>query len=220
MRDIHFDFENVDPKDKFPYNEFLRNLKARLPKGYTLSTTLFSKTHPSQPGELFDAYDYRVHGAICDFVIIMTYDWGWQGGPPMAVSPIGAVRQVVQFAKTRMPKHKIMVGQNLYGFDWTLPYKIGNPPAKAVSSVSAIALARAHNVPIHYDYKAQAATFKYYDKNGHQHEVWVEDSRSVQATMNLIKEEDVRGISYWKIGLMFPQNPRLLVENFNIVKKV
>jgi cortical fragment-lytic enzyme len=57
----------------------------------------------------------------------------------------------------------------------------------------------------------QACTFKYYDKNGHQHGVWFEDSRSVQATMNLIKEEDVRGISYWKIGLMFPQNPRHLV---------
>ena len=34
-----------------------------------------------------------------------------------------------------------MMGQNLYGFDWKLPFKQGNPPAKAVSSV-AVALAR------------------------------------------------------------------------------
>ena len=39
-----------------------------------------------------------------------------------------------------------MMGQNLYGFDWKLPFKQGNPPAKAVSSVAAVALARKYNV--------------------------------------------------------------------------
>jgi spore germination protein len=74
-------------------------------------------------------------------------------------------------------------------------------------------------VPIHYDYNAQAPTFKYYDAEGRQHEVWFEDSRSLQAKLNLIKEQGIRGISYWKIGLPFPQNVRLLAENFNIMKK-
>ena len=49
-----------------------------------------------------------------------------------------------------------MMGQNLYGFDWKLPFKQGNPPAKAVSSVAAVALARKYNVPIRYDFTAQA----------------------------------------------------------------
>ena len=39
-----------------------------------------------------------------------------------------------------------MMGQNLYGFDWKLPFKQGNPPAKAISSVAAVALARKYNV--------------------------------------------------------------------------
>ena len=50
-----------------------------------------------------------------------------------------------------------MMGQNLYGFDWKLPFKEGNPPAKAVSSVAAVALARKYNVPIRYDFTAQAS---------------------------------------------------------------
>ena len=29
-----------------------------------------------------------------------------------------------------------------------------------------------------------------------------------------MKEQGIGGISYWKIGLPFPQNWRLLVENF------
>ena len=39
-----------------------------------------------------------------------------------------------------------MMGQNLYGFDWKLPFKEGNPPAKAISSVAAVALARKYHV--------------------------------------------------------------------------
>ena len=112
-----------------------------------------------------------------------------------------------------------MMGQNLYGFDWKLPFKEGNPPAKAVSSVAAVALARKYNVPIRYDFTAQAPHFNYFDENGVQHEVWFEDSRSVQSKFNLMKEQGIGGISYWKIGLPFPQNWRLLVENFTITKR-
>ena len=96
-----------------------------------------------------------------------------------------------------------MMGQNLYGFDWKLPFKEGNPPAKAVSSVAAVALARKYNVPIRYDFTAQAPHFNYFDENGVQHEVWFEDSRSVQSKFNLMKEQGIGGISYWKIGLPF-----------------
>ena len=91
-----------------------------------------------------------------------------------------------------MPPQKIMMGQNLYGFDWKLPFKQGNPPAKAIPSVAAVALARKYNVPIRYDFTAQAPHFNYFDENGVQHEVWFEDSRSVQSKFNLMKERDRR----------------------------
>jgi spore germination protein len=219
MTDVHFDFEDVAPEDRYAYNQFLRNVKSRLPNGYTLSTTLVPKTSANQKGRFYEAHDYKAHGQIVDFVVIMTYDWGWQGGPPMAVSPIGPVKKVIQYAKTEMPASKIMMGQNLYGFDWTLPYKQGNPPAKAVSSVGAVDLARKYNMPIQYNYSSQAPTFQYYDEQGKQHEVWFEDARSVQAKFNLIKETGIRGISYWKLGLPFPQNWVLLNDNFILSKK-
>ena len=47
------------------------------------------------------------------------------------------------------------MGQNLYGYDWTLPF-IPGTVAKAVSPQQAIQLAAQHNVPIEYDTKAQA----------------------------------------------------------------
>ena len=94
-----------------------------------------------------------------DFVVIMTYEWGYSAGPPMAVSPIGPVRQVLEYAKTEIPANKIMMGQNLYGYDWTLPFVKGGAYARAISPQTAISLARENHAFIEYDYTAQAPFF-------------------------------------------------------------
>ena len=219
FRDIHFDFEFLRPTDREAYNRFLRKAKDRFrQEGWLLSTALAPKTSATQKGEWYEAHDYGAHGEIVDFVVIMTYEWGYSGGPAMAVSPIDQVRRVIQYALTEMPGQKIMMGQNLYGYDWTLPFVQGSV-ARAVSPQQAIQLAATNNVPILYDTKAQAPHFNYTATDGKRHEVWFEDARSIQAKFNLIKELNLRGMSYWKLGLAFPQNWLLIVENFNVVKR-
>lgn len=220
FRDIHFDMEFLPPESREDYNKFLRKAKERLSReGFLMSTALAPKTSAQQAGAWYEAHDYRAHGEIADFVVLMTYEWGYSGGPPMAVSPIGPVRSVVEYALTEMPANKIMLGQNLYGYDWTLPYVPGGPYARAVSPQQAIDIARINNVPIQYDYTAQAPHFNYTDANGRQHEVWFEDARSIQAKFDLIKELGLRGISYWKLGIDFPQNWLLINNYFNVVKR-
>ncbi|MGD6782391.1 glycosyl hydrolase family 18 protein [Sutcliffiella horikoshii] len=218
FKDIHFDFEYLRPADKEAYNTFLRKARDRFKKeGWLISTALAPKTKADQKGKWYEAHDYKTHGEIVDFVVIMTYEWGYSGGPPMAVSPIGPVREVLEYAITEMPSEKIMMGQNLYGYDWTLPFVQGGEFAKAISPQAAIELAANNNVAISYDEEAQAPTFKY-SKDGKEHEVWFEDARSIQAKFDLIKELNLRGISYWKLGLPFPQNWLLITDNFNVVK--
>ncbi|MCY8742337.1 glycosyl hydrolase family 18 protein, partial [Bacillus haynesii] len=148
-----------------------------------------------------------------------TYEWGYSGGPPMAVSPIGPVREVIEYALTEMPASKIVMGQNLYGYDWTLPYTPGGPLARAISPQRAIEIASENNAAILYDETAQAPYFRYTDNAGKQHEVWFEDARSIQAKFDLIRELNLRGISYWKLGLSFPQNWLLIADQFNVVKE-
>ncbi|WHZ03188.1 glycoside hydrolase family 18 protein [Neobacillus sp. YX16] len=219
FRDIHFDFEFLRPADREAYNAFLRKAKARFQReGWLMSTALAPKTSATQKGKWYEGHDYRAHGQIADFVVIMTYEWGYSGGPAMAVSPIDQVRRVLEYAITEMPPNKIMMGQNLYGYDWTLPFVQGSV-AKAVSPQQAIELAARYRVPIQYDTKAQAPFFRYTAEDGKRHEVWFEDARSIQAKFNLIKELKIRGMSYWKLGLAFPQNWLLIVENFNVVKR-
>lgn len=218
FRDIHFDFEFIRPADREAYNRFLRKAKQRFTsEGWLLSTALAPKTSATQAGKWYEGHDYKAHGEFADFVVIMTYEWGYSGGPAMAVSPIDQVRRVLEYAITEIPAGKIMMGQNLYGYDWTLPFVQGTV-AKAVSPQQAIELAAKHRVPIQFDTKAQAPFFKY-SEGGKEHEVWFEDARSIQAKFNLIKELNIRGMSYWKLGLAFPQNWLLIVDNFNVTKR-
>lgn len=217
--DVHFDFEFLPPEDREAYNSFLRKAKQRLSEaGLLMSTALAPKTSAEQEGAWYEAHDYAAHGEIVDFVVLMTYEWGYSGGPPLAVSPIDKVREVVNFALSVVPANKILLGQNLYGYDWTLPYEEGGEPAEALSPQQAIARAREQNVAIQYDTQSQAPFYMYTDSQGNRHEVWFEDARSIQAKFDMIKELNLRGISYWKLGLAFPQNWLLLQDNFIIEK--
>ncbi|ALC88489.1 spore gernimation protein [Bacillus sp. FJAT-18017] len=218
FRDIHFDFEYLRPADREAYNNFLRRARDRFKQeGWLISTALAPKTSAAQKGKWYEAHDYRTHGEIVDFVVIMTYEWGYSGGPAQAVSPIGPVREVLEYALTEMPGSKIMMGQNLYGYDWTLPFVQGSI-ARAVSPQQAIQIAARNNVSIQYDTRAQAPFFRYTAEE-RNHEVWFEDARSIQAKFDLIKELNLRGMSYWKLGLAFPQNWLLITENFNVTKR-
>ncbi|KEZ47471.1 LysM peptidoglycan-binding domain-containing protein [Metabacillus indicus] len=220
FRDIHFDMEYLRPADREAYNRFLKKAKARFKKeGWLISTALAPKTSADQKGKWYEAHDYKAHGEIVDFVVVMTYEWGYSGGPPMAVSPIGPVREVLDYTLTEIPAGKVMMGQNLYGYDWTLPFKPGGQFAKAISPQQAIRLASRYNVPIQYDMKAQAPHFNYRAEDGKEHEVWFEDARSIQAKFDLMKELKLRGMSYWKLGLSFPQNWLLITDNFEVVKR-
>ena len=218
--DVHFDFEFIPVDLRENYTQFLLRATERLRgEGLLVSAALAPKTSAGQTGQWYEAHDYAAIGNIVDFVVIMTYEWGYSGGPPMPVSPIGPVEQVLQYALSEMPAYKIMMGQNLYGYDWTLPFVRGETFARAISPQQAIQIALDNNVSISYDYRAQAPFYNYTDNQGNRHIVWFEDARSIQAKFDLLKRLGIRGISYWKLNFSFPQNWLLIDNNFNVTKR-
>lgn len=219
FRDVHFDFEFIPQEDREAYNAFLRKIKPRLTdNGLLLSTALAPKTSGEQMGLLYEAHDYPAHGEIVDFLVLMTYEWGYSAGPPLPVSPLNEVERVLEYAVSVIPPEKILMGQNLYGYDWTLPFVQGESFARSISPQQAIQIAREHNVAIEFDTTAQAPFFHYFDAAGNEHEVWFEDARSIQAKFDLIRRLGLRGIAYWKLGISFPQNWLLLGDQFEIEK--
>ncbi|MDI6880478.1 MAG: glycoside hydrolase family 18 protein [Desulfitobacteriaceae bacterium] len=219
-RGLDFDFEYLGRENREGYNRFLQKAAARLKaRGYFISAALAPKLSAKQRGVLYEGHDYPAIGRIVDFIFFMTYEWGWSGGKPMAVSPINQVRKVMEYAISAVPREKVMMGIPLYGYDWTLPYVPGGKFAHSISPQQALQRAIRYGVSIHYDPTVQAPWFRYTDEQGQQHEVWFEDARSIQAKFNLVKELGLRGFYYWVLGRDFPQNWLLVEDNFTVRKR-
>ena len=197
---VNLNIEYVYPFDREDYNAFLRRLSETLhPKGYYLSSAIAPKTSDEQYGLLYTAHDYEAHGKYCDRVIIMTYEWGYTYSAPQAVSPVNRIRSVLDYAVTKIPSGKILLGFSNYGYNWTLPWQQGKAAA-VISNTAAANLAAANFAQIRFDEKAQAPFFNYTDPSGVRHEVWFEDARSVRARLALVSEYGLAGISYWTIN--------------------
>jgi len=208
---LDIDLEYIFPKDRENYNSFLRKVVTDLKVlGYPVTTALAPKPSGDIKGLLYEAHDYPVHGALANHVILMTYEWGYTAGPPLAVSPLYEVKKILDYAVTVIPSKKVFMGIPNYGYDWTLPYVKGTT-ATALGNVEAVDLARKVNASIQYDYTSQAPYFNYYASNGKQHVVWFEDARSMNAKLRTANEYNLGGVSYWTIGKYFPQ--AWLVQN-------
>jgi spore germination protein len=218
-RGLDVDFEYVLPEDASPYAAFLSALTRRLePLGYPVIAALAPKTSSQQRGTLYEGHDYAAMGKAVRRVLLMTYEWGYTYGPPMAVAPLPNVRQVVEYALTQIPAEKIWLGVPNYGYDWPLPFVQGKTRATSISSQQAVALARRYGVDIQYDDRAQAPWFRYSDEQGVTHEVWFEDARSIQAKLSLVPEYGLDGVGYWNLMREFPQNWQVLSSLFQILQ--
>ena len=215
---VDIDFEYIRPEDRVPFAEFVADVRNLLsPYGYHVSVALAPKTSDTQAGLLYEGKDYGLLGEAADGVLLMTYEWGYTYGPPMAVAPLDQVRRVVEYAVTRITPSKIDLGIPNYGYDWTLPFVQGSSRATTVSNQEAVRIATEAGVPIQFDEVAMSPFFRY-EKNGQQHEVWFEDVRSYREKFALLPMYGLRGMGYWQIMRFFRPNWLLLENTFRIQK--
>ena len=203
---VDVDFEFILPEDAARYPEFIANLRESLvPLGVPVMVALVPKTSADQPGDFYQGHNYRLLGQAADYVFLMTYEWGYTYGPPMAVAPLNQVTRVVDYALSEIPREKIWMGMPNYGYDWPLPFLQGTTRAQSISNEQAIQLAITHNIAIQYDETAQSPYFHYTDAGGTIHEVWFEDARSIAAKWNLARESGLAGVRFWNLMQEFPK---------------
>lgn len=213
---LDIDFEYIKAEDRDLFTEFVRKCANSMHEnGYLISVALAPKISANQQGLLYEGKDYKALGEIADSVLLMTYEWGYTYGPPMAVAPINQVRRVVEYAVTEISPLKIDLGIPNYGYDWPLPYERGITKAKTIGNIEAVRIAAENGVNIEFDETAQSPYFTY-ESNGVSHEVWFEDVRSIQKKFDLITEFGLHGAGYWNIMQFFRANWLLLENNFYI----
>ena len=214
---LDVDFEYLPGQLASAYAAFLARLQRLVrSQGMFLWAALAPKTSAGQPGLLYEGHDYAAVGAAADGVLLMTYEWGYTAGPPMAVAPLPNVRAVLDYAVTAIPPEKIFLGIPNYGYDWPLPFVQGVTRATSISNQRAIQLAREYQIAIQYDYTAQSPFFHYTDSAGTVHEVWFEDARSLDAKLRLIAEYGFQGTGIWNLMRPFSQIWLLLDALYDI----
>lgn len=215
---VDIDFEYILAEDRDKFTAFVRRVADQMrANGYHTSVALAPKTSAGQTGVLYEGKDYRALGEAADHVLLMTYEWGYTYGPPMAVAPINQVRRVVEYAVTEIPVEKIDLGIPNYGYDWALPFERGVTAATTIGNVQAVRIAIEQGVPIEFDTLSASPFFKY-QAGGVEHEVWFEDVRSLQQKFDLMKEFGLGGCGYWQIMRWFKANWLLLEKNFYVRK--
>lgn len=211
---LDIDFEYIRAEDRKAFAAFVGfTTQVMNLFGYPVSVALAPKTSRDQPGLLYEGVDYRLLGMAANRAMLMTYEWGYTYGPPMAVAPINMVRRVVDYAITEIPREKISLGIPNYGYDWPLPYVRGVTRAQTLGTLEAIRLAIGHGVEIRFDETAMSPYFRYW-QYGIQHEVWFEDVRSLKAKFDLVKEYGLSGVGYWQLMRYYRANWLLLDELF------
>lgn len=217
---LDIDMEFVPSQYRLDFAAFAENAANRLNSlGLVLHVDLAPKTSPDQKGALYESHDYGLLGAAADYVFLMTYEWGYTYGPPMAVAPLPSVKRVLDYALTEIPRSKIFLGIPNYGYDWALPYERGVTEAVNMGNLGAVQLAVSTGSEILFDNYAQSPYFYYTDIYGTEHVVWFEDVRSLYGKYSLAAENDLRGCGYWNLMRPFPQNYLLLNQMFRIIKK-
>lgn len=203
---LDVDFEYLPGQLAEAYAAFLDRLRQLLePQGRFLWAALAPKTSTRQRGLLYEGHSYSAVAAAVDGVLLMTYEWGYTAGPPMAVAPLPNVREVLDYAVTEIPREKIYLGIPNYGYDWPLPFAEGRTRARSLSNQEAVELAVRYSAEIQFDAAAQAPWFNYTAPDGVPHVVWFEDARSMSAKLRLIGEYGLYGAGYWNLMRPYPQ---------------
>lgn len=221
---IDVDFEYISPDAADAYVEFINRIRAALPNAgsYEIFVSLAPKTSDEMRGLLYEGHDYAKLGEAADRVLVMTYEWGYTYGPPMAVAPIGAVRRVLDYAVSRIESEKVLMGVPNYGYDWPLPYVKGETKAESLSNTEAVERAINKNAAIEFDGEAAAPYFGYYDRRGGEateHIVWFDDAVSMDRKLRLAYEKSLYGGGVWNVMSYFPQLWAVLNSLYTVKKQ-
>lgn len=214
---LDIDFEFI--ADKESYIAFIEETTDRLHEaGFTVNVDLAPKVSSDQKGLLYEAHDYKRIGEIADTVLLMTYEWGYSLGPPMAIAPLNQVRRVVEYAVTQIEPSKIMLGIPNYAYDWRLPFVRGVTKAEVIGNQDAVERAIKYRAQIQFDEEAESPFYYYTDEAGSAHVVWFEDVRSILAKLRLIDEYSLLGGGYWNIMKKFAGNWTVIDETYIVEK--
>lgn len=193
---VNLDFEGLDPKDRWSFDNFLIELSAKLkPKGYLLTIDVPAKSYDNKWNDYAYWCDYIDIGRTCDIVMIMCYDEHWSTSKPGPVASVQMDHAVLKYATSVMPKEKVFLGLPFYGYDW--PQK-GRATARRYGSVTKLLEERSGKLM--WDREAKVPWYTYTSDEGVPRTLYFENAASISAKLEIARRHDVGGVCIWSLG--------------------
>lgn len=195
-RGLMIDFESFPPAGQLGYVALLQEVSSDLhARGMKLYVAV-----PAHSSE----YNYPAIAAAADGVVLMNYDEHYPGAASGPVASQDWFVQNLTFARTVIPKEKIICAIANYGYDWVLKPKKGSLPPEEhdhiVSVQDAWLTARDSDVDINFDDDAMNPHFSYLDERSVQHDVWFLDGVTALNHMRSAQNLGIQTFALWRLG--------------------
>lgn len=194
---INIDFENIDAATGQGFSQFLRELSIRCRQdGIVLSVDNYV------PRDHSAHYNRREQGLVADYVIIMGYDEHWGGGGVAgSVASIGFVEDGIQRTLQDVPADKLINAVPFYTRIWIT--ENGAVTSQAVGMDNADAFLAQRNAETVWD-EETCQDYAELEDGGIRYQVWLENERSLEVKLNVMKANNLAGVAAWKLGFERP----------------
>lgn len=208
---INVDFEKISDKCGEHYIEFIRELSVKCRQnGLVLSVDNYV------PKSFNTQYDRKEQGIVADYVVIMGYDEYYAGSPEAGpVSSYNYVKEGITETLKEVPAEKVISGIPFFTRLWKETPKTeeelksdkgtdaeqysATVESDAYGMDNAQAVVKQAGVDTTWDKKA-GQNYATWEADGSKYEIWLEDSKSIEEKLKLMKKYKLAGTAEWSLG--------------------
>ena len=206
---INVDIELLPESAARDYMEFMRELSIAC-----RTEELFLSVDCYVPYSYNAYYNIKELGEICDYVVIMCYDEHYAGSEEAgSVSSLSYVERGIDESAAKMDKNRVIIALPFYTRVWITDAN-GKLRSEALSITKAKEWITEKNVPL--EWKEDIGQYYGVIQDGNEKkEIWMEDEKSMEAKMSLLREKGIQGVAAWKLG----QEPQGFWSILNLEEK-
>ncbi|MBO0962774.1 glycoside hydrolase family 18 [Neobacillus sp. MM2021_6] len=213
---MNVDMENLNLADRDSFSQLIKKLSdAAHCDGKVVTVSVPANTGDSRANPWSPWFDYEKLGRYSDGLLMMTYDEHNPRTTPGSTASVDWTVATIRYAlKQGVPPSKMLLGIAGYGWDWdTTAGK-----TKYSSYKELMGQKTKYKANVIWDSRSQTPHFDYIDEAQHSHQVWFENSESLQYKLDLVEKFHLRGIGIWRLGLEDPMYWKTISEKIKVKK--
>jgi spore germination protein YaaH len=222
---INLDFEALSGEVGDSYIQFVRELSLKCE-----NNNLVLSVDNYVPTDYTAFYNRAEQAVFADYVVIMGYDEHYSGSENIgSVASIGFVRDGVEDTLKEVPPEQTILGMPFYSRVWELTPKDG--AGEDVESAAEDYLPYTFTCTeegmqtVENRYTANGAQAVWseedgqyiaeYESEGKTYKIWVENEASLEEKLKVMKQNNLAGAAYWKLGLERPSAWDTIIKYVN-----